>query len=57
MGSVSLNVLTDYYVSRYPIYFIVGVLALVAILALVIRRRLNRYKLRHHGKGETSDAR
>ena len=57
MGSVSLNVLTDYYVSRNPIYFIVGVLALVAILALVIRRRLNRYKLRHHGKGETSDAR
>jgi hypothetical protein len=57
VGSVSLNVLTDYYVSRNPVYFIVGVLALVAILALVIRRSLNKHKLRHHGKKETSDAR
>jgi hypothetical protein len=57
VGSVSLNVLTDYYVSRNPVYFIAGVLALVAILALVIRHRLNTYKLRHHGKKETSDAR
>jgi hypothetical protein len=57
VGSVSLNVLTDYYVSRNPVYFIIGVLALVTILALLIRHRLNTYKLRHHGKEETSDAR
>jgi len=57
VGSVSLNVLTDYYVSRNPTYFIVGVVVLVAILALIIRRRLTKYKIRHHGDEETSDAR
>jgi len=57
VGNVSVNARVDYYVSRNPSYFIVGVLALLAILAFVIRRLLNRHKLRHHGKEESSDAR
>jgi hypothetical protein len=57
VGSVSVNARMDYYVSRNPFYFIVGVLALLAILAFVIRRILNRHKLHHHGKEESFDAR
>jgi hypothetical protein len=57
VGSVSVNARVDYYVSRNPFYFIVGILALLAILAFVVRRLLNRHKLRHHGKEESSDAR
>ena len=57
VGSVSLNTRVDYFTSRHPLPFILGVLALVIILALIVRRLLNSYKLRHHGKSESSDTR
>jgi hypothetical protein len=57
VGSVSLNTRVDYFTSRHPLPFIFGVIALVIILALVVRRLLNSYKLRHHGKSESSDTR
>jgi hypothetical protein len=57
VGSVSVNARVDYYVSRNPVYFIIGVVVLLAVLAFVIRLLLNRHKIRHHGREESTDAR
>ena len=57
VGSVSLNTRVDYYTSRNPLPFILGILVLVIILALVVRRLLTSYKVRHHGTNESSDTR
>ena len=57
VGNVSLDTRLAYYTSLNPAYYVIGVLGLVVLLGLIARYLLNGYKVRHHGKTETSDTR